>query len=421
MRVLLVLLCSISVSVVSAQTSEQPPSGAPETSDESVPREYEGFAPDSGHAGVIDDSDGYVNVRARPDAESPVVAKVHKGERFTFQRHDYDKWCSVKLASGKTGWMDAQRILLFFTKDDLPPKPEKGDEIDEQARNHGINYYEATQGAVGGNADALKKFFEVGGFADGAAGEEHEGVISVVIHLIGDDAMSEILRNQPIGVLVSVRNSMDDANVTYPFRSPGYWERHFPKTTKILFRKEIVDWRSPDGRYAIREKFSDEFTDEDSKVTKSELIEKKTGKVTLDLTKEDVGVGRWKEGDVIWSPDSKHFAYSCFGADGERLSVFRSLGDKFLKVSLPSPDDKTPNPASDAELKDTTFDGESTEPEPVRWTGPNVIAFRKHLLYQRKDKPDYEHEIHRRYEIAMTIGDDGKVTTECGRIKEADQ
>jgi len=91
-----------------------------------------------------------------------------------------------------------------------------------------------------------------------------------------------------------------------------------------------------------------------------------------------------------------------------------------VKVSLPSPDAKIPDPANDMELKDTTPDGESTEFEPVRWARANVIAFRKHLLYQRKDKPDYAHEIHRRYEVAMTIGDDGKVTTHCKQIKDGE-
>ena len=60
-------------------------------SDETVPRTFQRFVPDAGHTGVIDDPDGYVNVRARPDAEPPIVAKVNKGERFTFQRHEYDK------------------------------------------------------------------------------------------------------------------------------------------------------------------------------------------------------------------------------------------------------------------------------------------------------------------------------------------
>ena len=114
------------LTILSFAAAQTPGDGA--GSDERVPREYQGFVPDTGHLGVIDDPDGYVNVRSRKDAESPIVAKVKKGERFTFQRNEYDKWCSVKLTSGKTGWMDAQRILLFFTEDDLPPKSDKEDE-----------------------------------------------------------------------------------------------------------------------------------------------------------------------------------------------------------------------------------------------------------------------------------------------------
>lgn len=389
------------------------------SSDERVPREYQEFVPDSGHLGVIDDTDGYVNVRSRKDADSPIVAKVKKGERFTFQCNDYDKWCSVKLASGKTGWIDAERIILFFTKDDLPPKSAKENEIDEEARKHGINYYEVTQGAVRGDVEARKKFFDVGKFADGAGAEEHDGVLCVVIHLIGDDALAEFLRTQPIAFQTSVRNFIGD-NVTYPFRSTGYLLHHFPKTAKIFFRREIVDWPSPDGRYAIRKTFSNEFTDGDSEVIKAQLIEKKTGKVIVDLTREDVGAGLTKEGDVLWSPDSKHFAYSSTGADEERLSIFRLSGAKFVKVKLPSPDEKIPNPTNDPELKETNSSVEYAEPDPMRWAGPNVIAFRKHLVYQRNDKPDYANEIHRHYEISMTIGEDGKVSTDCKLIKEGE-
>jgi hypothetical protein len=91
-----------------------------------------------------------------------------------------------------------------------------------------------------------------------------------------------------------------------------------------------------------------------------------------------------------------------------------------VKVDLPSVDEKIPKPENDRELKETKLGAEYAEPEPMRWSGPNV-AFRRHLLYERNDKPGFENEIHRRYEIAMTIGDDGKVTTECNRIKEDNQ
>jgi hypothetical protein len=97
------------------------------------------------------------------------------------------------------------------------------------------------------------------------------------------------------------------------------------------------------------------------------------------------------------------------------------LGEKFVKVDLPSVDEEILKPENDPELKDRKVDGEMSESEAIRWVGPNIIAFRKHLLYQPKDKPaEYANESHRRYEIAMSIGDDGKVTTETKQIKGTD-
>jgi hypothetical protein len=135
---------------------------------------------------------------------------------------------------------------------------------------------------------------------------------------------------------------------------------------EVIFRREITGWPSPDARYAIRKKFSDEYTDPNSKVVKAELIEKKSGKVIVDLTREHIGVGRQKEGEVMWSPDSKHFGYSSFGEDEVRLSIFRSLGEKFVKVDLPSVDEKIPKPENDPELKDTKLDCEMSESESMR-------------------------------------------------------
>jgi hypothetical protein len=68
---------------------------------------------------------------------------------------------------------------------------------------------------------------------------------------------------------------------------------------EVIFRREITGWPSPDARYAIRKKFSDEYTDPNSKVIKAELIETKSGKVIVDLTREDIGAGRQKEGENV--------------------------------------------------------------------------------------------------------------------------
>src|SRR5689334_24048275 len=73
--------------------------------------------------GVIEDPDGFVNVRADKSAESAVIAKVKVGEPFTFEREDDADWCKVTLRSGKTGWMHYTRIRLHVTEADLSQKP----------------------------------------------------------------------------------------------------------------------------------------------------------------------------------------------------------------------------------------------------------------------------------------------------------
>ena len=104
----------------------------------SVTSDAEGFSPN----GVIDDPDGYVNLRKEKSADSPIVAKVKKGEPFEFecrvineQRTEHETWCKVKLASGVTGWMHYSRIKWYYTEKDLPKGPEdSGEEIDQQTR-----------------------------------------------------------------------------------------------------------------------------------------------------------------------------------------------------------------------------------------------------------------------------------------------
>ena len=142
-----------------------------------VTPDAEGFygVPDA----VIDDPDGYVNLRKEKSADSPIVAKVKKDEPFEFecrvineQRTEHETWCKVKLASGVTGWMHYSRIKWYYTEKDLPKGPEdSGEEIDEQTRKQGVNYYEVARGAARGDKKALKTFFTLG--LDGAAADAH--------------------------------------------------------------------------------------------------------------------------------------------------------------------------------------------------------------------------------------------------------
>src|SRR5947199_9903642 len=159
-----------------------------------VTPDAEGFygVPDA----VIDDPNGYVNLRKEKSADSAIIAKVKKNEPFEFQCTQNATWCKVKLASGVIGWMHYSRIKSYYTEKDLPKGPEdSGEEIDEQTRKHSVNYYEVTRAAARGDKKALKTFFTLG--LDGAAAETHiTSILPVVIHLVGDDALAEFLLNQ---------------------------------------------------------------------------------------------------------------------------------------------------------------------------------------------------------------------------------
>jgi hypothetical protein len=111
-----------------------------------------------------------------------------------------------------------------------------------------------------------------------------------------------------------------------------YLSRHFPQTAQVLFRREMVDWFSPNDLYAIRKVFTDELELSGSKVVRAELIEKKTGRVLLDLTPDDIGTGAQREGEALWSPDSKRVAClsrlatrDISSEDGDKKTWFANL------------------------------------------------------------------------------------------------
>src|SRR4030095_10964716 len=168
-------------------------SGKPE---EAATPDAEGFygTPDA----VIDDPDGYVNLRKEKSADSSIIAKVRKDEPFEFQCTQNAAWCKVKLASGVAGWMHSRRLKHYYTEEALSNGPEdSGEEIEQQTRKRGVNYYEVARAAARGDKKALKTFFTLG--LDGAAAEPHiMSVLPAGVHFVGDDALAEFLRNQPL-------------------------------------------------------------------------------------------------------------------------------------------------------------------------------------------------------------------------------
>jgi hypothetical protein len=380
--------------------------------------------------GVIDDPDGFVNVRASGSAEAAIVARVKEREPFKFECEEKAEWCKVTLQSGVSGWMHGSRIRLYFTEKDLPARekdPAGLSEIDEFAKGRGLDYARVTRRAARGEAKALKDFFSMAKDVDGAAAESYYGMPTVVYHLLGDAKFARFLRDQPLEFRMLVRRTILADHILAPANL--YLRQHFPETTQTLFRREMVDWVSPDKRYAIRKVFSDEFNLAGSRVARAELIEQPSGRVVCDLTPDDIGIHSDREGEILWSPDSKRFAFvssdltvspgNLFSTprpppQRKQTVVYQMSGKSFIRVEIPFND--VPGRAEDVELQSAVLGHDFVEP--VRWSKPDVLVLQKHEYYE-KLKPstignqtiESIHPFDRMFEITVTFGTDGKAKT----------
>jgi Bacterial SH3 domain. len=371
--------------------------------EQSAPPKGETFVPDTGGRGVIDDRSGYVNVLADKQPDAAVIAKVKTGDPVSFECKVGGKWCRVTLRSGKSGWVPSNRIKLYFTIKDL----RKGGDLGEANRK-------LARRAARGDYDALRKFLSL--HLDGAGGEEADAAFGIIVHILGDDAFADFLRGPP-----PTQVFFND-DITYPFENLEYLHRHFPKTWKALFPREIVKWPSPDGRYAIHKLFSEEGDNGETKVVRAELIEKATGKALIDLTASDIGKGGSnRDGDVLWAPDSKRFAYVSSdltpmraGGLKKQTAVFQLTGQAFSKVELPLAEKS--GAESDAKLSGATLIHDFVEP--VDWLTPTVLKIRRHDYYQTKDESGSSSDSVRVYDITATIGVDGKATIDTKLVEK---
>jgi len=385
---------------------------------------------------MINDPDGYTNVR---DYDGKVIATVKKGERFIADvSHDERKQWTVYLKSGITGLMDKTRIRL------LPDEPlmkfnydasKKGwrksqservtenNEAAWQAKGHGINYYKTRARASEGDLKALAQFFSLAQFMDGAAAETYFPETWELFHVVGDKTFAKFLRSVPFADQVSARGTLiAGLSLVMNLDYMDYLQHNFPETTKLLFPAEIVGWTSPDGRYSIRKIFENPLDLPNSKVSHAELIEKATGQVLCDLTDADIGVGSNREGSVLWSPDSKRFAYvaSDLTTAGNvfhnpplppqrvQTTVYQIAGKSFAKIDLPF--GQPPGKESDPEIKGTVTVHEFVSP--VRWANDNTLILERHDYYEKlAPSSGSTHSITRLYEITVSFKQDGTANT----------
>jgi len=377
--------------------------------------------------GVIDGAAGPGDLRTEKNAAAPVVATVKPGEPFSFEQDESAEWVKVTLGADKSGWLPVSRVRLFFDKSDLPQKDLAGlSEIDEAARRLGFDYVKVTRLAAQGDAKALGQFFSLARAADGAAAESLTRLPTAVYHLLGDGKFAKYLAAQPVSSQASVRNIVVGDGRLPP--TTAYLQRHFPETTKVLFPSEIVAWLSPDGRYAIRKVFSDPFDLRGGKINRAELIGKKTGRVLLDMTADDIGTGADREGKIVWSPDSKRFASLSIRMNEQQANLFskpqpvphrkqtavyQAIGDTWSRVELPL--DNVPGRDRDAELEGAILGHDYIEP--VRWQKRDVLLLERHEYFERmkpivmdKVKVDSIVPLARWYSITASINPEGQAT-----------
>ena len=377
---------------------------------------------------VINDPHGYTNVR---DYDGKVIARVKKGERFIAakprNKPDDPKWpvClrggpgSVFTKSRVTGFMDKARIHLLpdeplmklnydaskkeWRKLQSGRKAELDDTASSVKRFRGVNYYKVLTMASNGDKQALAQFFSFEDFMDGEAAEGYYPQAWELFHVVGDKNFSNFVRGLPVTDQVGVRGMLGGGDEEFANGDVDYLQRYFPETTKILFRGEIVDWTSPDGRYSIRKTFTDPLDLSESRVSHAELIEKATGQVLCDLTDADIGVGSQREGSVLWSPDSKRFAY----VSSSQTTVYQSSGKSFTKINLPL--DQPPGKESDPQIRGAVMYEENVTP--TRWVKADTLIFERFDHYTKLNPSSGRTHVDRSYEITVSFKNDGTANT----------
>ena len=241
---------------------------------------------------------------------------------------------------------------------------------------------------------------------DGEAAEGYYPQAWELFHVVGDKNFANFVRDLPLTDQVGVRGTLIAGASDEEFGSTAdvhYLQRYFPETTKTLFRGEIVDWTSPDGRYSIRKTFTDPLDLNESKVSRAELIEKATGRVLCDLTDADIGAGAAREGSVLWSPDSKRFAYVA----AEETTVYQSSGKSFTKINLPL--DQPPGKESDPQIRGAVMGEESVTP--TRWAKADTLILERFDHYTKLNPSSGKTDVVRRYEITVSFKEDGTPNT----------
>jgi len=125
--------------------------------------------------------------------------------------------------------------------------------------------------------------------------------------------------------------------------------------------------------------------------------------VLCDLTDADIGAGSQREGSVLWSPDSKRFAY----VSSSQTTVYQSSGKSFTKINLPL--DQPPGEESDPQIRGAVMVEESVTP--TRWAKADTLIFERFDHYRKLNPSSGRTNVDRGYEITVSFKGDGTANT----------
>ena len=185
--------------------------------------------------GVINDPDGFTNVRAKESTDAPIVGKIVAGKVFEFDSttSGFSTWVKVSLPGGKSGWVHASRVRMYANIDEIATDGGANDEINIYGRGKKLDYYPLARAAARGEAKSLQRYLAIDD-TDGGAAETHYEVLRLVIHILGDEKLAKFLSGQSAKDRAKVSESITSELVTYPFEPKAYLARNFPKTVKAL-------------------------------------------------------------------------------------------------------------------------------------------------------------------------------------------
>lgn len=161
-----------------------------------------------------------------------------------------------------------------------------------------------------------------------------------------------------------------------------------------------ISERSPDGRFGIRRTFADDDIDDSGRAEGIELVSIADGKSVLDLYDEYANRGS----TVLWSPDSRRFAYAASSRRITEVAVYERAGDDFHAVELPDLDAFQPH--SRKNEREGHFN-ESTD-DPKRWLGPNELVVHRTVSYQVEREEGDPQELSGEFEFTIRFDAKGK-------------